>query len=146
MANSVTFEYDATRLLAALDFLTEAVRLPTLEACRVTAEAIATEARARAARRGPNPTKAQQGRPPIEELIRVEAMHNGTGYVVIVQEVDETAAYLPFYLERGGPHVFPVIGKRPFFFVSATLEQPAHQQRINDAAQAGVDAASGLGG
>lgn len=138
MANSVTFEYDAAALLAALDFLTEAVRLPTLEACHVTAERIATEARARAARRGPNPTKAQLARPPIEDCISVLPMHNGTGFVVIVQVPGEDP-YLPWQLEFGTEHM----DARAFFFASVRLEREAHQRRINEAAQAGIDAVSG---
>lgn len=144
MATSLTFEMDAAKLLAAFDAATEAIRLPTLEASRVTAEAIATEARARVARRGPDPTRAQQGRPPLEDLIRVEPYNGTAGYVVIVQEMDEGAAYLPFYLEMGGPAVFKHIGRRPFFFTSAALEKPAHLRRLQDAQQAGIDAL-GLG-
>ena len=141
--SELALTWDATRLLSALDLLTSVVQKAELAACQITAENIAREARARVARRGPHPTKAQLARPPIDQLIRVEPMRNGTGYVVIVQETTEDAAYLPFYLEYGGPHVFPAIGKRPFFFVSAALEKPAHQQRINEAAQAAIDAVSG---
>ncbi len=147
MANSVTFEMDASKLLAAFDAVTEAIRLPTLEACRVTAEAIATEARARVARRGPNPTRAQQGRPPLEDLIRVEPMvsssANVVGSVVIVQEpvLDNAGAeFLPFYLEFGTEDM----EARKFFFTSGALEKPAHLQRLQDAQQAGLDAV-GLG-
>ncbi len=140
--SGVTVTWDATKLLAALDLLTAAVQKAELGACQITAEAIAREARARVARRGPNPTKAQQARPPLEQLIRVEAMFNGTGYVVIVQETDEGAKYLPFYLEMGTKEM----DKRPFFFTSAALEKPAHQRRINEAAQAAIDAVSGTGG
>lgn len=139
MANSVTFEMDASKLLAAFDAVTEAIRLPTLDACRVTAEHIAREARARVSRRGPNPTRAQQGRPPLEDLIRVEPMHNGTGYVVIVEEPvrdNSGAEYLPIFLEFGTVNMT----RRVFFFAAATLEKEAHRQRLNEAVQAGVDA------
>ena len=143
MANSISFEMDASKLVAAFDAVTEAIRLPTLEACRVTAENIKREARARVSRRGPNPTRAQQGRPPLEDLIRVEPMHNGTGYVVIVEEPardNSGAEYLPFYLEFGTQEM----AKRVFFFAAATLEKEAHRGRLQDAQQAGIDAV-GLG-
>lgn len=142
MADGASLTFDARQLLAAFDFLTKAVALAELEACHITAENIAAEARARVARRGPNPTQAQLARPPLEDLIRVAPLVNGTGYVVIVQETDPEAAYLPFYLEYGGPQVFPNIGKRPFFFTSAALEKSAHARRINEAAQAAIDAVS----
>lgn len=143
MANSISFEMDASKLLAAFDAVTEAIRLPTLEACRVTAENIKREARARVSRRGPNPTRAQQGRPPLEDLIRVEPMHNGTGFVVIAEEPvrdNSGAEFLPFYLEFGTVNM----AKRVFFFAAATLEKEAHRQRLQDAQQAGIDAV-GLG-
>jgi hypothetical protein len=138
MADGVTMTFDATRLLAAFDVLTLAVAKAELEACRITAENIATEARARVARRGPHPTRAQLARPPLEQLIRVEPLANGTGFVVIVQETDPDALYLPFYLERGTKDMT----SRPFFFASAALEKPAHERRINEAAQAAIDAVS----
>lgn len=138
MADGVTLSFDTTRLLAAFDVLTKTVAMAELEACRITAENIAAEARARVARRGPNPTRAQQGRPPIEQLIRVEPLANGTGFVVIVQELDPDALYLPFYLEMGTEDM----ARRPFFFTSAALEKPAHALRINAAAQAAIDAVS----
>jgi hypothetical protein len=137
--NSITFDMDATKLLAAFDFVTEAIRLPTLEACHVTADNIATEARARVARRGPNPTQAQLARPPIEDLIFVQPMRNGTGYVVIVQVPGEDP-YLPWQLEFGTQDM----AQRPFFFAPAVLEQAAHLRRLQDAQQAGIDAV-GLG-
>jgi len=138
MADGVTLTFDATRLLAAFDLLTAAVQMAEVEACHITAQNIATEARARVARRGPNPTRAQQGRPPIEDLIRVAPIANGTGYVVIVQETDPSALYLPFYLEMGTKDM----ARRPFFFASAALERDAHRRRINEAAQGAIDALS----
>ena len=144
--NSITFEMDASKLLAAFDAVTEAIRLPTLEACRVTAENIAREARARVARRGPNPTRAQQGRPPLEDLIRVEPMVGRAavvGYVVIVQEpvLDNSGAeLLPFYLEFGTKEM----AKRAFFFAPAALEKEPHRRRLQEAQQAGIEAV-GLG-
>ena len=138
MPDGVTMTFDATRLLAAFDLLTQTVQKAELEACHITAEHIATEARARARRRGPDPTRAQQARPPIEDLIRVEPIANGSGYVVIVQETDPGALYLPFYLEMGTQEM----SKYPFFFTSAALEKPAHERRINEAAQAAIDAVS----
>jgi hypothetical protein len=142
MADGVAFTWDNTKALAALDLLTQVVARFELGACGITAQNIAAEARSRVAKRGPNPTNAQLGRPPIDQLIRVEALANGTGYVVIVQEPSGDAEYLPFYLEMGGPNVFPEIGKRPFFFSSGALEKPAHERRVNEAAQAAIDLVS----
>ncbi len=69
-------------------------------------------------------------------------MRNGTGYVVIVQETTDEAAFVPFYLEFGTKDM----SKRPYLFTSAALEKPAHARRINEAAQAAIDAVTGTGG
>jgi hypothetical protein len=137
VADGVTLTFDTTKLLAAFDVLTSVVAKGELEACHITALNIAAEARARVARRH-DPTQAQLARPPLEELIRVEPLANGTGYAVIVQEPAGDAEYLPFYLEFGTK----AMAKRVFFFAAATLEKAAHLARINAAAQAAIDAVS----
>ncbi len=140
MPNTLRLEIDDTKLLQVFDFMAAAVSKATLEACKVTADAVAREARARVRRRGPTPTAAQLARPPLEELIRVEPMRNGTGYVVIVQETDADAALLPMILEYG---LGTLKQKYPFFFASGALEKPAHTRRIQDAVQAAIDAVGG---
>jgi hypothetical protein len=123
----ISFSVDASEVVAALSSLPTATRLLCKEAAHVTANNIANDARARVAHRGPDPTRAQQGRPPIEHFITVQEMTNDRGYVVVVQEPPQL--YLPWELEYGTEFM----DARPFFFSSAVIEYAAHSARMNDA-------------
>lgn len=141
MADGITIEVDAAGLIDAFESLPATIRTLTRGAAEVTAQNIAREARARVPRRHGKLTAAQQGRPPLEDLIDVLPMRNGTGYVVIVQEVDPEAMFLPWQLEYGTQHM----AQRKFFFPSARLERGAHERRMNDALSQAIEIASAIG-
>ena len=146
MADSLTIDIDTAPLLAALAAIPEAVHAHLKAAAKVTAERIATEARARVARR--TGTTAS--------LITVEETTSGDGYVIYVapdvtlslhtgpsgrthtQKVTYNA--LAGWLEFGTKFM----SAKPFLFVSARLEEGAHDQRAREAVQDAIDE-SGLG-
>lgn len=138
MADHVDFDLDAEEVLAAFKSLPATVHTFTLAAAQTTAENIAREARSRVPRRRGKITAAQAARPPLEDLITVLPMRNGTGYVVIVQ--DPAAPFLPWQLEYGTEHMT----KRDFFFPSARLERSSHERRMHDAVQQAIDTSTSL--
>jgi HK97 gp10 family phage protein len=127
MADRMTIDVDATELLAALAALPEAVHAHLKAAAKVTAEAIATEARARVKRR-----TGQTG-----DAITVEETHNGDGYVIYVGNGRQ---HIGSFLEFGTKYMTA----KPFLFASARLEEGAHDRRARDAVQAAIDE-KGLG-
>jgi hypothetical protein len=139
MADAVTVDVDDAALLEAFESLPATIHTLTLAAAQVTAENIAREARARVPRRRGAVTAAQLARPPLEDLIVVLPMRNGTGYVVIAQ--DPAAPFLPVQLEYGTQHM----DKRAFFFTSARLEQSGHTRRMNDALTQAIEIAAAIG-
>jgi len=137
MSDAVTFEWHAEALLTAFDNLSQAVRIATNLAAHDTAQLIADEARRRVPRRHGRLTRAQQARPPLEQLISVQPMRNNTGWVVIVQ--DPAAPFLPWQLEYGTRYMT----KRDFFFAPARLERGNHERRMNAALQEAVHLVGG---
>src|ERR1044072_6544069 len=113
MSDAVTFEWHAEALLTAFDNLSQAVRIATNLAAHDTAQLIADEARRRVPRRNGRLTRAEQARPPLEQLISVQPMRNNSGWVVIVQ--DPAAPFLPWQLEYGKRSMT----KREFFCAPA---------------------------
>jgi bacteriophage HK97-gp10 putative tail-component len=123
----MTITVDPAPLLAALDAIPAEVHARCKAAAKITAEAIATEARARVRRR--------TGR--TGDAIRVEETHDGTGYIIFI---GDRRAHIASFLEFGTKFMTPF----PFLFVAARLEERAHDQRIRDAVQGAIDA-HGLG-
>jgi HK97 gp10 family phage protein len=146
VADRMTITVDTTALLAALDALPDRVHAHLKAAAKITAENIAREARARVARRT-GETAAH---------IRVEETHSGDGYIVwVAPEVRVSHHTMPSgrshtqkvtynalagWLEFGTRHM----PARPFLFVSARLEEGAHDRRCREAVQAAIDE-TGLG-
>lgn len=128
MADFIRFELDDSALVRALQQLGPAVERHTLPACKVTADNVAREARQRLQRQlGPEATgKTVAG-------ILVELAESGDGYVVIAER--NPFPDLPGWLEHGTRHM----DARPFFDVSARLEEAAHRRRLEDAVQAAID-------
>lgn len=136
MADSVTIKIDATALTAALERLGPTALRYTLPACRVSADRIVAEARARVARATGETAGA----------IRAEPSYNGDGYVVISD--NHRMPNLPLWIEKGTRRGKPgshTQAARPYFYPSVALEQGAHERRIKDAIDDAL-AAEGLGG
>ncbi len=127
---SVTVE--TRELLAALDRLGERVERHIEAAAKVTAENIAREARARAARAW----MSRSGR--TVQGIGIEVARRGPGYVVYAENPE--MPNLPVWLETGTARM----RARPFFYASAALEEGAYVRRIQAAVQAAIDE-GGLG-
>jgi hypothetical protein len=123
----MTIDVDTAPLLAALAAIPEAVHAHLKAAAKITAEAIATEARARVRRR-----TGQTG-----EAITVEETHSGDGYIVFVGAGRQ---HIGSYLEFGTKFMSP----SPFLFASARLEEGAHDRRAREAVQTAIDE-KGLG-
>lgn len=110
-------EMDTRAVVAALDRLGDLAGPYVKEAAGVTAERIATEARARVARRT-GVTLAGIG-------VREDA--SGLGYLVVADR--QQFPLLPAWLEYGTKHM----NARAFFGPSARLEEGPHMRRIEDA-------------
>lgn len=141
MADGVMVNIDTTDLVAALTALGDKAQSYVNAASKETADAIVTEAHARLRRQlGPNATGE------TEAGLAARPAYDGNGYVV----VDENSRMpnLPLWIEKGtkrgdaGSHT---AAARPYFYVSAQLEEGAHLQRISDAVQQAI-ADQGLGG
>lgn len=141
MPNLLSIDVDIAPLTAALRALPEAVRVETADACRITAEHIAREARARLQRQlGPGATGQT-----VAGII-AEPAYDGNGYVVMADR--DPFPNLPLWLEKGTRpgkrRNFARTPPRPFFYASIELEAGAHERRIVEAMQdAGGDV--GLG-
>lgn len=137
----LTIEFDDGAVRKAFRALDAALARRALNACRVTAEAAAREARARLRRQL---SSASTGT--TAAGIRTVPTKDGTGYVLEVAR--QQYPNLPLWLEKGTD-----AGKRqnaartaprPFFYVALEMEANNHERRILDAMRdAGNDA--GLG-
>jgi len=127
MVDSFTITVDMAPLLAALAAIPEAVHAHLKAAAKVTADHIAAEARARVRRR-----TGQTG-----DAITVEETHSGDGYVIYTGNGRQ---HIASFLEFGTKFMTA----KPFLFVSARLEEGAHDRRARDAVQAAIDE-QGLG-
>jgi hypothetical protein len=127
VADRMTITVDPAPLLAALEAVPAAVQALLKAAAKITAEAIATEARARVRRR--------TGR--TGDAITVEETHDGTGYIVFI---GDRRQHIGSFLEFGTKFMTPF----PFLFVAARLAERAHDERARAAVQAAIDE-QGLG-
>lgn len=134
MSDSVTVDIDVAALIAALAALGDKAQPYVNDAAHETGDAIVQEAQARLHRQlGPDATgKTEAG-------IMSRPADDGLGY--IVSATREPLPNLPWWLERGtkkgkGTHANVA---RPFFYVSALLEESPHLRRIADAVQQAID-------
>jgi len=125
--DSLIIDVDTRDVVAAFDTVADVMHAKLKAAAKITADHIATEARARVRRR-----TGQTG-----EAITVEETRSGDGYVIYVGD-PRTA--IGRYLEFGTKFM----GAQPFLFASARLEESAHNDRARDAVQAAIDE-KGLG-
>ena len=120
----LSVDVDARPTLAALDRLAEDLAAArTKAASKVTADAIATEAKRRVRRRTGL----------TAEGIVVEEDRARVGYVVLATR--QQFPNLPHWLEHGTKFMTA----SPFFFPSARLEEAAHERRIREALQLAID-------
>lgn len=147
MADRMTITADTRELLAALRAIPDAVAVHLKVAAKVTADRIADEARRRVARR----TGATAAHITVEE-----ARTGLDGYIIwVTPEVRISLHTMPSgrthtqritynalagWLEFGTKFMTA----RPFLFVSARLEEAAHDHRAREAVQAAIDE-QGLG-
>jgi len=137
-----TIDVDTTPVEAALTALPTTLHALTMDACRVTAEAIVNEAKSRLARQ-----ISSMSRGDAVAGISTRVSFDGDGYVVLSD--DDRQPNLPLWLEKGTKpgkrHNYARTDPRPFFYASIELEASAHERRIEDAMQQAADD-SGLGG
>lgn len=133
MADSITIEADSAGVEAALKGFGAAAQPFVNDASRETADAFATEARARLQRQlGPDATGASVAG------ITARPAFDGNGFVVVDER--EPFPNVPFWLEKGTKYMDP----REFFYSSMLLQVSDHQRRLGDALQQAI-AASGMG-
>lgn len=127
MADIVTVSCDPTELLARLDgtTLVQALHPFIKSASRISADSIASEARARLSRQ-------LSGTSTGATVAGIRVKSSGNGWVVISGNL--TTGRLPYWLEHGTQHMRP----RSYFDSSAALEEGAHRRRIEAAIQAGL--------
>jgi Bacteriophage protein of unknown function (DUF646). len=126
MAPLLTLTTETAELFAALDALGDEAAALVKSVAQDTAVRIQREARARVRRA----TGATANRITIEET------HDGTGYVVFVNQPDNPG--LAGWIEFG---TIKMTG-RGFLFTSARLEESGHLRRVSQAVQ---DALNALG-
>ena len=134
MADGMSITVDTTALFAAMDKCVVEVEKALKANAKVTADNIAREVSARAARAASGPTRGSH----MADHVIVEETRNGDGYVVYVRHPEMPNQDL--WLEVGTKHMTA----RPFFFSSARLEEGAHDRRAREAVQSAIDAV-GLG-
>lgn len=117
-SDRMTIDVDDAALLAAIDETPDAVHARLKPAAKITADNIATEARARVRRR-----TGQTG-----AAITVDEAYRGDGYVVYI---GGGRTPIGRYLEYGTRFM----NARPFLFASARLEEGAHDRRAREAVQ-----------
>jgi hypothetical protein len=120
-------EANPTAVTAMIDRVVALAEVRIKEAAMVTAEAIATEARNRVARRT---GLTAQG-------INIQETHRRDGYVILVDREDKPI--LPSWLEFGTKYM----AAKPFLFVAARLQEDAHDRRMREALQSAIDDGSG---
>lgn len=140
MADGLTIEMDDEAVIRAIAQY-GAVAQPLLNgASLVTANAIKREADARLRRQlGPDATgQTASG-------LTVRKAYDGNGYILIAER--EPFPNLPWWIEKGTekgkPHSHKAL-PRPFFYVSALLEEGNHRRRIIEALQQAAST-TGLG-
>lgn len=124
MAGFLSIDVDTGPLFAAMDAAVDDIERALKANAEVTADRIATEARARVRRRTGETMKG----------ITVEPTHAGDGYVVFVKRPDEPG--LPGWLEFGTRFM----SRGDFFFASAQLEAGGHERRSHEVVQDVLDA------
>ncbi len=129
MSDGITMEMDAAEVLAAIDALGPSCAEKTKSAARITANAVAIEARGRVRRRKGETLAG----------IAVEDTYDGVGYVVL--SANEREPNLPHWLDKGTSKM----DAHPYFDASAVLEERPHFERISDAIQQAINE-KGLGG
>lgn len=134
-------DIDVDGVIAALNGLGDAAKPYINTAAQETGESIVREARARLKRQvGPQATGK------TEQSIVTRPAYDGNGFIVIVER--EPFPELPLWLEKGTkPGKRPNRARthaRPFFYVSAELEEGPHFRRIEGALQDAI-AEKGLG-
>ncbi len=139
--DSIITEVDDTGVERALLGLADVAQPFVNAASKETAEAIATEMRARLARAlGPNATGQTVA------AIHVRPAYDSNGWIIIVER--DPMPNLPFWIEKGTKAGEPrshTAAARPFFYPSIALEINAHQRRLEAALQQAANV-SGLGG
>lgn len=130
MSDRMTITVDTKALLAAIDAVGPAVLVRLKRAAKITADNIDREATGRVARRTGETARS----------IHVEETRNGDGYVVMAYDPAIGRAPVDQFLEFGTRYM----PAKPFLFVSARLEEAAHDQRSRDAIQDGIND-TGLG-
>jgi hypothetical protein len=120
-------DVDDALLLAAWDRIPDSVHAKLKAAGKITADNIGTEARGRVRRR-----TGQTG-----EKITVEEAHSGDGWVIFV---GDPRTHIGSFLEFGTKFMTA----HPFLFVSAQLEEGAHDRRSREAVQDAINE-QGLG-
>lgn len=141
MADAISIDADVDELLEALHQLGEAAEPLVNEAARETAGAIDLEASARLRRQlGPKATGKT-----VDSIIH-EPAYDGNGFIVAVER--DPYPELPYWLEkgtrRGDRPNRATTAPRPYFWVSAELEEGAHFRRVEEAVQEAIEA-SGMG-
>lgn len=137
MTTDVSITVDSAAMIEALQGrgLTDAIKARVRVAARVSAEHIRDEAKARLHRQLLGGSTGQ-----TEAGIIVKADRSGFGWVV-----DAGRAYmpsLPLWIETGTKQGKPrshTAAPRPFFYVSARLEQTAHLERVSAAVQVAIN-------
>ena len=141
--NLFQIDADTTELFRAMDRAVVEIETRAMAVAKDTADRIVSNAKQRVAR-ATGATAAG---------IHAEPTHDGTGYVVLPWDqrlaaqawaggatTREHNAGKPMWLEFGTVKM----SARPFFFVSAQLEESGHDRRMREAIQDGIEA-SGLG-
>jgi hypothetical protein len=129
VADSISFEVDNVPIvIAALGSVVPVVQPKTVAASKVSADAVADEARARVARRS-GLTAAG-----------IEVVPSFDGYGYVVRAARERMYMLPLWLEFGTKHM----AKKEFLFVSARLEAPRYPPAVAEAVTEGITSV-GLG-
>lgn len=151
MPDALTIDAELASLFAAFDRVPATLEPRLLDVARVTANAMASEARERLQRQlGPNATGA------MVNSIKVLEDYTGNGFVVLTDLQPEQAIslhtmkrsgrmhtqqvsvnLLPVWLEKGtkpgtrkdGSRTHPNVA-RPYFYVSILLQQGTHERRM----------------
>jgi hypothetical protein len=139
MADGLVVTVDEAAVVEALLALGDFAQPYINEASRESAQSVEREVVARLRRQLVNPTGQ------TEAGVVSRPAYGGNGYVVIASR--DWMPNLPLWIEKGtkkgrpGSSAQPA---RPFFYVSAALEEGAHFRRLEDALQDAIDA-RGLG-
>lgn len=122
----LTIDADPKQVLKALSRLEVSLEKELKAVAKVTAEAIASEARGRVKRRTGETARG----------ITVQEARSGSGYVVLVEQPENPT--LDVWLEFGTKHMMAA----PFLFASARLEEGPHMRRVIEAINDAIEEAS----